>query len=72
MGETLRNYQSCCHNYNKQDSALNGDKCEPRIFILQKLRSITLKEKKKGGGGGGGGGGEREKEKHKETAEGKK
>ena len=57
MGETLRNYQSCCHNYNKQDSALNGDKCEPRIFILQKLRSITLKEKKKGGGGG-----EREKE----------
>ena len=60
MYETLRNYQSYCHNYNKQDSALKGDKmCEPRIFILQKVK-VKYIEREMGGGGGGG------KEKHLE------
>ena len=54
MYETLRNYQSYCHNYNKQDSALKGDKmCEPRIFILQKVK-VKYIERERGGGGGGG------------------
>ena len=52
MYETLRNYQSYCHNYNKQDSALKGDKmCEPHIFILQKVK-VKYIERERGGGVG--------------------